>query len=81
MQAKQLTIRNLTPDLARRLRELSAARGESINTTVLNILRQTLDVDERRQRLARYATWSEADRREFDSALAAQRVIDAALWK
>jgi plasmid stability protein len=81
MQAKQLTIRNVSADLARRLKELSESRGESVNATVLHILSQALDVDERRRRLERYATWSDADRREFETALAAQRSIDDALWK
>lgn len=81
MQARQLTIRNVSPELSRRLKELAELRGESVNATALHILRQALDVDERRQRLARYATWSEADRREFEDALAAQRTIDASLWE
>lgn len=81
MQAKQITVRNVSPELASRLKELSAARGESVNATVLYLLSQALDVNERRRRLARYGTWSEADRAEFDAALEAQRTIDDTLWR
>ena len=39
-----------------------------------------LDPTARRSRLSRYATWTEEDMREFESALTAQRVVDAKLW-
>ena len=81
MQAKQITVRNVSAELRRRLKELSESRGESVNATILYILRQALDVNERRKRLARYATWSQADRAEFDDALRAQRSIDDSIWE
>ena len=39
-----------------------------------------LDPDARRSRLARYSTWTEADMREFETALTARRVVDPKLW-
>jgi plasmid stability protein len=78
--ARQLTIRGVSDDLSRRLTRLSHDRGQSLNATALQILEDALGVKERRQRLARYATWSEADLKEFEGALAGQRVIDDALW-
>lgn len=81
MQAKQLTIRNVSPELSKKLKKLAQVRGESVNSTVLYILRQALDANEKRQRLARYATWTEREFEEFESALQAQRTIDDALWK
>jgi plasmid stability protein len=81
MHAKQITVRNITPEIAERLKALSLSRGESINSTVLFILKQVLDVNERRKRLSRYTTWTEADQEEFDEALSAQRTIDDALWR
>ena len=81
MKAKQITVRNVTPELDRRLKELSESRGESVNSTILYILRQHLDVNERRKRLARYATWSKRDQAEFQEALGAQRTVDESLWK
>ena len=78
--AKQLTIRGVSDEVSRQLARLSHDRGQSLNTTALQILEDALGVDARRQRLERYATWSEADLSEFEAALAGQRVIDRDLW-
>lgn len=79
--AKQLTVRGVSDDLARRLTHLSRERGESVNTLALGILEQAVGVDAKKGRLERYATWSKADLAEFDRALAGQRVIDHDLWR
>lgn len=78
---KQITIRGPSPGLARRLRALSTARGESLNTTILRVLEGALGAQERRERLRRAATWSEDEAAQFDAALRAQRVIDDQLWR
>ena len=57
----QITLRNVDPELSRRLRAISAERRESLNATVLHILRSAVGLDERRERLARYTTWNEDD--------------------
>ncbi|MEW6322564.1 MAG: hypothetical protein AB1635_15935 [Acidobacteriota bacterium] len=77
----QLTIRNVPDDVRERLDQMSRERGESLNTVVVGILAEHVGVDARRARLARYATWTDADAAEFDAALAAQRTIDAELWR
>ena len=77
---KQLTIRGVSDEVERRLKKLSEARGQSVNSTVLAILEGAVGVDERRGRLNRYATWTEEDFAEFESALADQRKIDDELW-
>jgi hypothetical protein len=79
--AKQLTIRGVSDEVGQRLESLSRARGQSVNTTVLSILEAAVGVDERRQRLARYTTWTREDLAEFNEALAAQRTIDDPLWR
>ncbi len=81
MPSSQLTVRNVDADLARRLRSISAERGESLNTTVLRVLREAVGPDARRAQLLRYATWTEDDAEEFDSALAEQRVVDRRIWE
>lgn len=75
-------MRNVSPDLSERLERLALARGQSVNTTVLEILSAAvgLQPEERRARLARYTTWTEADLQEFQSTLHAQRAIDDKLW-
>jgi hypothetical protein len=79
--AKQLTIRGVSDELAIRLTRLSRESGESVNTMALRMLEHAVGIDARRQRLRRYATWSEDDRVEFERALSDQRVIDDELWR
>ena len=71
----------VSDEVGRRLESLSRSRGQSLNATVLEILESAVGVAERRQRLARYATWTEEDLEEFNEALAAQRIIDDPLWR
>lgn len=77
---KQLTIRNVPDEIGRRLKALARERDQSMNSTVLDILRSALDVDERRRRLDRYVTWSEEQRKELERAVVAQRTIDRDDW-
>lgn len=79
--SRQLTIRGVSEEVGRRLEGLSRSRGQSLNATVLEILESAVGVSERRQRLARYATWTEQDLQEFNESLAAQRTIDDPLWR
>jgi plasmid stability protein len=79
--ARQLTIRGVSDEVGQRLESLSRARGQSVNAVVLEILSAAVGVDERRRRLARYATWTPEDLAEFNEALAAQRMIDDPLWR
>jgi plasmid stability protein len=78
---KQLTIRGVSDEVGQRLESLSRARGQSLNATVLKILESAVGVDERRRRLAHYATWTQEDLEEFNEALVAQRSIDDPLWR
>jgi hypothetical protein len=78
---RQITIRNPSPELAKRLKAVSEASGESLNATVLRLLEEAVGLEERRERLLRWATWTEDDASEFDQALRAQRVVDADIWR
>jgi len=78
---KQLTIRGVSEEIGKRLEDLSRTRGQSVNATVLEILEAAVGIDERRLRLARYATWTAEDLAEFNQALAAQRPADDPLWR
>ncbi len=77
---RQLTIRGVPEEVGKRLESLSRARGKSVNSTVLDILAGAVGVAERRQRLARYVTWTAEDLADFNQALAAQRPIDDPRW-
>ena len=78
---KQLTIRGVPDEVAARLDLLSRSRGCSVNTAVIDILAAAVDYKKRRERLARYATWTADDLTEFLGALAHQRVVDGQAWR
>ena len=78
---KQMTIRGIPEEVAGKLLRLSRERGRSVNTTVLEILSQAVGMDARRERLARYATWTSEDLAQVEDAVAAQRLIDDSLWR
>ena len=80
MNATQITVRNVDPELSRQLRAISAEHGESLNATVLRLLRDAVGLDVRRERLRRYVGWTVDDLGEFTSALRAQRVVDEQHW-
>ncbi len=79
--SKQITLRNVSPELARRLKEMAAASGTSLNRFVLELLERAVGANDKKHRLmARYATWTDEDGQEFEEALRAQRVVDESLW-
>lgn len=78
---RQLTIRNLPDAVATRLDRLSRERDESLNSTVVSLLTEAVSYDARRERLARYVTWTDEDVSAFNDALRAQRTIDDDIWR
>lgn len=77
----QITVRNVDPELSRQLRAISAERGESLNSTVLRLLRDAVGLNARRERLRRYVGWTSDELEEFSAALRAQRVVDEQYWR
>lgn len=78
---RQLTIRNVPDAVAERLERLSRERQESLNSTVVSLLTESVSFDARRERLERYVTWTPEDVEIFNNALRAQRTIDDDLWR
>ena len=81
MPATRLTIRDVDEDLLRGLRAMSEEAGESLNATVLRILRDAVGVDARRERLLRLATWTQEEADDFNALLREMRVVDEKMWK
>jgi plasmid stability protein len=81
MSTHQLTIRGVPDEVREQLRKLSRERNQSVNATVVEILSDAFDVNRRRQRLSRYATWTDEDLERFEASLQAQRVIDDEIWR
>ena len=79
--SKQITVRGVSPELDRRLGELSRARGKSLNATVLELLESAAGLDERLTWLRRIMTWTADDVRGMDAVVRAQRAVDKKLWR
>ena len=80
MTVTQITLRNVDAELSRQLRAISEERGESLDSTVLALLRDAVGREVRRTRLRRYVTWTPADLDKFTAALRSQRVVDRRYW-
>ncbi len=80
---KAITLRNVPPDLAEALEREKRRRGQSLNRTAIELLKQGLGVGSPRSNgLGRLAGgWSEEDAREFERALAPFGEIDPEMWK
>jgi plasmid stability protein len=77
----QLTIRGVPDEVAKRLARLSRERGQSLNATAVQLLSEAVGVDERRQRLERYVTWTADEAAAFDRKVAHGRQIDDDVWR
>ena len=78
---RQLTVRGVPEPLGRRLKELSAAEGKSLNAKVIELLSEAVGLNERREWLKRFMTATEDEVSELDAAVRAQRTIDENLWR
>ena len=82
---KTMTIRNVSAELAEALEREKVRRGVSLNRTVLALMHESLGVGSGRPRsngLARLSgSWSEADFREFEDAVAPLGDVDEELWR
>lgn len=80
---KAITLRNVPPDLAAALDREKRRRGQSLNRTAIDLLRQGLGVGKPRSNgLARLSGgWSEERVRELEEALAPFGEIDPEMWK
>lgn len=83
---KTITLRNLPPDLRRRIEQEAAATGASYAQTVIRLLRVATGIagsrpPVRHEDLDELAgTWSEREATDFDRILGEQRRIDPELW-
>ncbi len=82
---KHVTIRNLPPQVAEELEKEKRRRGQSLNQTVIELLRQVLGLGGGRKRsngLARLGgTWGADELEEFEALTAVTEQIDQELWR
>ncbi len=82
---QHLTVRNIPEDVAVALTAEKDRRRQSLNQTVIQLLRQSLGVGPGKRRsngLARLAgTWTQEEHERFEAAVAASDQIDDELWQ
>ena len=82
---KTMTVRNIPTELAQALEKERRKRGTSLNRTVLALLRNALGVASQAapsnglRQLA--GTWSEAEYKQFEQAVAPLSEVDEAMWR
>ena len=79
--SRQLTVRGVPEEVADRLGRLSRARGQSVNSTVNQILEDALGVGARLRLLRRMPRWTQEEFDEVSDAVAAHRTIDDPVWR
>ena len=78
---KQLTIRGVSDEVGCRLEAMGREKGRSVNSIVVGILEDAVGIDQRRERLVRYVTWTAEDQIEFETALDDKREIENEVWQ
>ncbi len=81
-----ITLRNLPPELAKKIRQTAENQGTNINKAVIKLLEEGTEKKKRKRQVhhdldALAGSWTKEEAMEFDKALALQRTIDPDLWK
>ena len=83
---KAITIRGIDEEIESRLRMKAQESGDSINTTLLKLLRKALDLDKEKPYPEYHdldglaGTWSTEDEEEFNKSQEGFTRIDRDLW-
>ena len=82
---RQITLRGIPEDLKREIQSRARARGESLNKSVIRLLRQAVGLDrpERKKRdlSALAGKWGSREATEFERNVRVFETIDADLWQ
>jgi len=82
---RHLTVRNIPPEVGEALERKRLLSRESLNQTVIDLLRAALGVREPGEQsngLARLAgTWTQEEQERFEAAVAVTEQIDEELWR
>ena len=86
---KPITLRNVSPEIARAIRQRAGEEGISLNKAVGSLLARSVasTSGSRKDKLVHddlddlSGAWSLNDADEFDRALSVQRAIDPRLWE
>ena len=83
-----ITLRNLPPRVERRIRQLAAREGLSLNKAVLRLLEEAVGGGTREVAAVEHddldhlaGSWSEKEAEQFEASLAEQRQVDDEVWR
>jgi len=85
---KAITLRNLSPELARVIRRKAEEKGTSLTKVVMGLLEESAGIRGKKKGAPAHhdlddlaGSWSKEEASAFDKALARQRAIDQGLWR
>jgi len=85
---KPITLRNLPPEVAQRIRQQAKTHKTSLNRAVITLLEESIRPPAQQNTPTLYhdldhlaGSWTADEAAAFDEALARQRRIDPELWK
>ena len=84
---KAITLRNIPPDLRRKLEEKAKGEGVSLTKAAMRLLEEGAGIRRRGRRALHHdldslaGTWTVEEARTFEAALRNQRKIDPELWR
>jgi hypothetical protein len=83
-----ITINHLDDESAEWIEEQASQRGVAKETVVLHLIRQGIDLEQKKAHLPTYhdlddlaGTWTEEDAAEFERVTAPLRQVDEELWR
>lgn len=81
----QITLRNMSKELEKRIRALARKRNESLNTTINRLLSEALGIRvgqaKKRDLSALAATWSQEEYERFEESVHVFETIDRDVWE
>ena len=82
---RQITVRGIPEDLQREIQSRARAHGESLNKSVIRLLKQAVGLDrpekKKRDLSALAGTWGSREATEFERNVRVFEAIDEDLWK
>ena len=83
---KAITLRNLPPEVARKVRQTAQEHNMSANRAVIRLLEEQTGSGREKGRVVHHdldglaGSWSKREASAFDRALARQRAVDEDVW-
>ena len=82
---RQITVRGIPEDLQRELQSRARANGESLNKSVIRLLKQAVGLDRPEKKKRDLSTlagkWESGEAAEFERNVRVFEAIDEDLWK